>query len=173
MHDMKYKIDEELLDKIIAAAYKDAGSIDRVKIYFLRKRNPEAERIFNEYRKTALSVKDIPLDKIPDRVLNSLRIEKTKENKFFAFKPAYIFAVSLLIITITVAILINKGGEKKPVYSKAEIELAEEQVKASLAIVNKVFRKTENLVQEEVMPKRVGKPIHKSLTIINDVLIGG
>ena len=47
------------------------------------------------------------------------------------------------------------------------------QVKTSLAILNKVFKKTENLIEDDILPKRVGKPVQKSFSIINQVLIGG
>jgi hypothetical protein len=171
MPDMEYNLDEELRNKIIAAAYEDAGLVDRLKIYFLTKKDAEAKRIFNEYKATAESIKSIKLEECPDSVIESVKIQTTKEKKLFIQKPA--FAVSLLVLIITVAVLMFQSKKEEPVYTKAEIELAEEQVKASLAIVNKVFKKTENLIQEEVLPKRVGKPIHKSLTIINEVLIGG
>jgi len=173
MHEKNYKIDEETLDKIIAAAYKDAGLIDRLKIYFHTKKDDEVKRIYNEYRNTAENVKKIPLDDCPDSVIKSPGIKKVKEKKSFILKPAYVFAISFLVVSALVAVLLFQNKEKEPVYSKEEIELAEQQVKESLAIVNRIFRKTENLINEEVLPKRVGKPIHKSLSIINEVLIGG
>ena len=173
MRDMKLKINEEILHKIIAAAYKDAGLIDRLKIYFLANKYVEVKKNFTEYRNTAEKIKNIPLDECPDSIIEPLRLKPVKEKKFFTLKPAYALAVSLVVVTILTAVLIFQNNEEKPVYTKGEIELAEEQVKASLVIVNKIFKKTENLIQEEVLPKRVGKPIHKSLTIINDVLLGG
>ncbi|RPI73063.1 MAG: hypothetical protein EHM47_06855 [Ignavibacteriales bacterium] len=165
-------MNEELLNKIIAAAYKDAGLIDRIKIYFLAKKEPEVKKIFDEYRATASTIKNFPLERIPDSIVNSLKFE-TDRKKPLVLKPAYIFAVSIVAVTITIAVILFQIKKDEPVYSQAEIEFAEEQVKTSLAIVNKIFKKTENLIQEEILPKRVGKPIHKSLTIINNVLTGG
>jgi hypothetical protein len=174
MQDKKhYKIDENTLDKIIAAAYKDASLADRIKIYLLAKRNPEVKRIFNEYRNTSNKIKEIPLYECPDSVTESLTIKTSKEIKSPVIRPAYGFALAILIASTLIAILLNQNKEEEAAYTKAEIELAEQQVKESLAIVNKVFKKTENLIQEEILPKRVGKPIHKSLSIINEVLIGG
>jgi hypothetical protein len=173
MQDMKHKIDEEVLNKIIAAAYKDGGLVERIKVHLLSKKYPEVKRIFDEYRATAEKIKNVPLDKCPGSVVESIQTKTANQNKFFILKPAYIFAAAFLVVTITASLIWFKSKEEKPVYTKAEIELAEEQVKESLAIVNKVFKKTENLIQDEVLPERVGKPIRKSLTIINDVLIGG
>ena len=174
MQHRKYnEMDDIILNKIIAAAYNDAGLKDRIMIYFLTKRNPQAKRLFNEYRNTSKRVKRIPLEKCPDSVIESINITFTEKSKVMLFRPAYIFPVIILLVSILIAILITQSSEKEETYTKAEIELAEQQVKKSLAIVNKVFKKTENLINEEVLPKRVGRPIQKSISIINEVLIGG
>ena len=173
MQAKKFIISEELLDKIISAAYKDATLIDRIKIYFLTKKYPEVKKIYNEYFKTAMNVKNIPLYKFPESSLREVELKTIRVNKSFYLKPSYAFAFSFLLIAGLVAVLFYQDKKEEPVYSKSEIELAEKQVKESLAIVNRIFKKTENLIQEEVLPKRVGKPIHKSLSIINEVLIGG
>jgi hypothetical protein len=173
MPDKKNKIDEDIFNKIISAAYGDAGLIDRLKIYFLIKKNEEAKRIFNDYRITAANVKKIPLEECPDSIIESLKIKTTRAKNPLIFKPVYVFSITLIIVSTFVAILLFSNKEKERVYTKAEIELAEKQVKESLVIVNRIFKKTEKLIQEEVLPKRIGKPIHKSLTIINDVLTGG
>lgn len=173
MQKIKDKIDEYILTKIIAAAYKDAGLIDRIKVYFLTKKNADIKRVYNEYRTTAKKIKNIQLEVCPDSIIELIKIKTKKEKRLFILKPVYPFAVTFFIVTILAAILIFKTKEEKTVYTKAEIELAEEQVKNSLAIVNKIFKKTGNLINDDVLPKRVGKPIHKSLTIINDVLTGG
>lgn len=174
MQHRKYnEIDDDTLNKVISAAYDDAGLKDRIMIYFLTKRNPQVKQLFNEYRNTSKKVKRIPLDKCPSSVTESLNITVAKENKALVIKPAYVFPVIILLVSILITILITQTKEEKKTFTKAEIELAEQQVKKSLTIVNKVFKKTENLIHEEVLPKRVGKPIQKSLSIINEVLIGG
>lgn len=166
-------ISEEMLNRIISAAYKDAPLIDRIRIFFLTKKNQEVKKLLKEYRRTVNNIKKVPLEECPDSVINSLDIKTKKESKSFVLKPAYIFAITVLVISTLAIVLLNQSEEKEHVYTKAEIELAEQQVKTSLAIVNRVFKKTEDLIQEDILPKRVGKPIHKSLSIINEVLIGG
>jgi hypothetical protein len=166
-------IDEEMLNRIIAVAYKDAPSLDRIGIYFLAKKNPEVKKLLNEYRRTANGVKKVPREKCPDSVVKSLEAKTLEKKKSFILKLAYVFTITVIVISTLVVVLLNQSKEKEHIYTKAEIELAEEQVKTSLAIVNRVFKKTEDLIQEDILPKRVAKPIHKSLSIINEVLIGG
>ncbi len=166
-------ISEEILDKIIAVAYKDASLKDRISIYFVAKKNPEVNRLLKEYKETAGNVKKVPLEECPDFVIKSLEIKTGKEKKSFVIKPAYAFAITILVISTLVFVLLNHNKEKEPVYTKAEVAQAEMQVKTSLAILNKVFKKTENLIEDDILPKRVGKPVQKSFSIINQVLIGG
>ncbi len=174
MQDKKLNnIDEEILDKIIAVAYKDASLNDRISIYLLAKRNPEVKRLLNEYMETAGNVKKVPLEECPDSVIKSLEIKTGKEKKSFVIKPAYAFAIIVLFVSALVFVLLNQNKEKEQVYSKAEVAHAEMQVKTSLAILNKVFKKTESLIEDDILPKRIGKPVQKSFSIINEVLIGG
>jgi hypothetical protein len=174
MQDKKLNdISEEILDKIIAVAYKDASLKDRISIYFLAKKNLEAKRLLNEYRETAGNVKNVPLEECPDSVIKSLEIKTGEEKKSFVIKPAYAFVITILVISTLVFVLLNHNKEKEPVYTKAEVAQAEMQVKTSLAILNKVFKKTENLIEDDILRKRIGKPVQKSFSIINQVLIGG
>ncbi len=173
MQHKRENIDERILEKIISVAYNDAGLLDKIKIHLLARKNPDVKKILEEYKRTAIKIKNIPLDECPDSVIESLRIQTRNENKSLFLKPAYIFAIITFIISTIIVVTLNQNNEEKPHYTKAEIELAEKQVKESLAIVNNVFKRTETLIQEEIFPKRIGKPIHKSLSIINEVLIGG
>ena len=166
-------IDEEILNKIIGVAYKDASLIDRIRTYFLAKKNPDVQRLLNEYRETAGNVRKVPLEECPDSVTKSLGIKKVKEKKSFIIKPAYAFAIVVLFVSALVFVLLNQNKEKEPIYTKAEVAQAEMQVKTSLAILNEVFKKTENLIEDDILPKRVGEPVQKSFSIINQVLIGG
>jgi hypothetical protein len=174
MQNKKFNnIDENILDKIISVAYKDASLKDRINVYFLARNDPEVKRLLNEYRETAGNVKKVPLEECPDSVITSLKIKTGKEKKSFIIKPAYAFAIIVLFVSALVFVFLNQKKEKEPVYTKAEVAQAEMQVKTSLAIINKVFRKTENLLDDDILPERVGKPVQKSFSIINQVLIGG
>lgn len=102
-----------------------------------------------------------------------MEVKTGKEKKSLIIKPAYAFAIIILFVSVLVFVLLNQNKEKEQVYSKAEVAHAEMQVKTSLAILNKVFKKTENLIEDDILPKRIGKPVQKSFSIINEVLIGG
>ena len=174
MQDKKLNnIDENILDKIIAVAYKDASLKERISIYFLANKNPEVKKLLTEYNETAGNVRKVPLEECPDSVITSLEIKTGKEKKSFIIKPVYAFTIVVLFISALVSVLLDQNKEKEPVYTKAEVAQAEMQVKTSLAIINRVFQKTENLLDDDILPKRVGKPVQKSFSIINQVLIGG
>ena len=58
-------------------------------------------------------------------------------------------------------------------YSKAEIELAQQQLGESVAIVSKVFTKAEQKLDKEILNKHVSKQLNKGLNLVNEYLIGG
>ncbi len=176
------KIDEKLLDKIIAVAYGDAGLYDRMVVWIISKREPEIEKLLAEYKLTAKSVHQLVETELPESSLSSVRqrIAGKTQNDFigsiiysFASKPLLSAgAVGIIIITIfSVLLFYNPAPEQK--YTKAEIELARKQLGESLAIVNKVFQNTEKTLDAEVISKHVSKPLNKGLIYLNDYLIGG
>ncbi len=76
------------------------------------------------------------------------------------------------MITIVGIILFNNPAPEYT-YTKVEIELAQQQLQESIAIVNKVFHKVETELDTDVMPIYVGKQVNKSFNLLNDLLIGG
>ena len=87
------KMDENILDKIISVAYKDASLKDRINVYFLAKKNPEVKKLLTEYRETAGNARKVPMEECPDSVITSLEIKTGKEKKSFIIKPAYAFTL--------------------------------------------------------------------------------
>ena len=180
------KIDEKLLDKIIAVAYGDAGLYDRLIVWMNSKNNPEIKKLLDEYKLTASSIHSIDEKKLPKANLKSVyhkigQREKTKPTVPFIYSFIHSFAskpllsastVGIIIITIvSVLLFYNPLPEQK--YTKAEIELAQQQLGESLAIVNKVFQNTEKTLDAEVISKHVSKHLNKGLIYLNDYLIGG
>ena len=84
---------------------KDASLKERISIYFLAKKNPEVKRLLTEYRETAGNVKKVPLEECPDSVIKSLEIKTGKEKKSFVIKPAYAFAIIVLVVSALVFVL--------------------------------------------------------------------
>jgi hypothetical protein len=181
------KIDEKLLDKIIAVAYGDAGLYDRMVVWIKTRRYPEIKNLLYEYKLTASSVHSLEEKKLTEANLKSVYYKighrgKTKPavpfiNSFihsFNFSKPLVSsaAIGVLIITIvSVLLLYNPQPEQK--YTNAEIELAQKQFEHSLAIVGKVFQNAEEKLDKEVISKHVSKPLNKGLDFLNDYLIGG
>lgn len=176
------KIDEDLLDKIIAVAYNDADLFDRIIVWLKARRHPEIELILTEYKLTAKSIHQLAESELPESITSSVRqLNKEKvKNDFIgsifysiASKPMLSASTAVIIILISVSVLLFYPTSPEHKYTKAEIELAQQQLGESLAIVNKVFRKTKIKVDEEVLSKHVSKPLNKGLIFLNDYLIGG
>ncbi len=80
------------------------------------------------------------------------------------------FAILALFI-ISVFLFRNPTPAHK--YSKAEIELAEKQLKKSLAIVGKAFQNAENSFNKEVLKDQINKNLNRGYYLVNNILIGG
>ena len=173
-------IDDKYLDKIISAAYGNAGIFDRIKIYFDARKNQEIRKLFDEYKETADAVKSFSKAECPVEILetgkNKIRKNITVQKPAAAlsiFKhPAAAFATAAIIMGITALLLFNKPKEEKT-YSKADVVQAEQQVKQSLALVGKIFKKTQFKLTEDVFGRQVSPPIRKSFEIVNDLFKGG
>lgn len=180
-------IDEKLLDKIIAVAYGDAGLYDRLIVWMNSKNNPEIKKLLDEYKLTAFSVHSLDEKKLPEANLKSVYHKigqggKTKPAVPFIHSLIHSFnfskplvssaAIGVIIITI-VSVLLFYNPQPEHKYTKAEIELAQQQLGESLAIVNKVFQNTGKTLDAEVISKHVSKPLNKGLIYLNDYLIGG
>jgi len=181
------KIDEILLDKIIAVAYGDAGIYDRLVVWIKARRFPEIKGLLDEYKLTASSVHSLVEKKLPEVNLKSVyhkigQREKSKPaipfihsfiHSFNFSKPLVSSAVIGFVIITIVSVLLFYNPPPEQKYTKAEIELAQQQLGESLAIVNKVFHQTSKKIDEEVITRYVSKPLNKGLNLINDYLIGG
>ena len=175
-------IDEKLLDKIIAVAYSDAGLYDRMVVWINAMRYPEVEKMLAEYKITAKSVHHLVESELPESTISSVRqrTDGKQQNDFFgsmiysfASKPLLSASIAGIIILTIVSVLFFYNPPPEQKYTKAEIELAQQQLGESLAIVNKVFQNTEIKIDEEVLSKHVSKPLNKGLIYLNDYLIGG
>jgi len=145
-------------------------------------RYPEVEKMLSEYKLTAKSVHQIAQSELPESIISSIRQQiKGKQNSnligsiiySFASKPLLSVSMAGIIILVIISVLLFFNPTPEHKYTKAEIELAQQQLGTSLAIVNKVFRKTEIKIDTEVLSKHVSKPLNKGLIFLNDYLIGG
>lgn len=177
-----FEITEELKNKIIAAAYKDASWHDRFLVWRLISRNEEAKEIFDSYRATALEVAKLTEEECPELVLNSAKEKtvfvKTKKAGFlndlytitFA-RPVVSLAVVLVVISaITFGIIRNKTVEYE--FTEAEVIEADKQAQQALAIVGNIFEQTRSTLEDDVLGNKVAAPLNKGLGIINNLFEG-
>ena len=170
-------IDDRYLDKIVSVAYGDAGILDKLIVYRDAKKNPQVKKLLDEYKATAVEVKDIASKKCPDKLIENteaqIRKEKTPVKYSIVFqKPVYSSAALAIIIAIA-ALLIFRQPNQGQKYSKAEVLTAEMQVKQSLGLVGKIFKKTQNTISYDVLDKQVAPPIKKGMNVVNNLLNGG
>ncbi len=170
------KINEEYLNKIISAAYGDAGIIDKIKLYLDSKKYPEVKKILEEYRKTAHEVHSLKHEEYKEAIpvyhpqsSNLLLLYL----KLFFRRPFLSTALTLLLIAglISGYLLMNEKPQPKK-YSAEEIRTAEQQAKESFVIVASILNKAENRLKNDVLDKKVNQPIQKNLIIINNYLKG-
>jgi hypothetical protein len=174
--------DNNLIEKIIKAAYGDATIFEKISVYFLNLKNKAAKNLFNEYRSTTTAVQKLKQDEAPSSIVEKAKAitnQKEKSKKLLPYIlltlyerriPAAAFG---LILLATISFLIFREPASIQKYSKAEIELAQKQLDESLAIVAKVFRKAEIKVNEDILTTKVSKQLNKGLTIVSDYVTGG
>ncbi len=175
-------ISDDLHDRIIAVAYGDAGIIDKLKVFLNAAKNHEVKKLLAEYKETAAAVNSFKEEKCPVEIIDSVnkkikpelngrRKEILTLGKFIK-KPAVVFSTAVIVLGIFAMVLFYKP-ENKPEYSQAQVELAEKQVKESLALVGEVFRKTQYKLADDVLGKQVSPPIKKGMNLINNLFKGG
>lgn len=175
-------MDEKLINRIIAVAYGDAGWFDKSIINRKAKQDNSIKQMFEEYRLTANSVHQMKQAELPEFVLQQVRqrMEHKSENSFlsliylrFLSRPLLSSAVVGMIIIAIVSIILLNHPQPQQKYTKAQIELAEKQLKESLAIVGKVFSRAEEKFDKDVLNNQINKSLGKGFNLVNDILIGG
>ena len=176
-------ISQKLIDKILNVAYGDASITERIIVFWKATRNDEVMRILEEYKATAKFVHNINKEKLPEYVVKSVhrRIEFENESEnliskiYFALfsKPIFSAAVvSIFVLALISFFLFNQPATTHK-YSKAEIEIAQQQLEDSFTIVSRVFNKAEQKLEKEIINDRVSKQLNKGLNLVNEYLIGG
>jgi hypothetical protein len=177
------EINEELVNRIISAAYGDAGLFEKIKIYFLAARNKEVKKLLNEYKQTASAVNNIQIDKCPDEIIEKIKSDSVNAednlltlifnflNQLF-HKPMYAAAIVLILVSAAVSLfLFNQKSENQ--ISNQQVAAAEEQVKQSIVFVNRIFERTAGRVENDVLKKQVVRPVHEGISTINNLFKGG
>ncbi len=178
-----HNIDEKYLDKIISVAYGDAGLFDKLEVFVRAKRSPEVEKLLKEYMQTADAVHLMGKEECPAETVRSAekitggrislrRNTLVRTAGLLLMRPAMSAAAAVVILSIAALVIFRQPKEEQK-YSKAEVENAELQVKESLSLIGKVFKKTQYRLADEVLGKQVAAPLQKSIEAVNDLLKGG
>ncbi len=180
---MQTEISEELLSRIIAVAYGDAGLFEKIKIYLLASKHAEVKSILYEYKRTSKVLDKIEIDKCPGEIIervknnngvvkNSLIVSFLNFINQFLHKPVYISAIILIIISSMISLFIlNQKNETQ--ISNKRVALAEKQVKQSIVFVSRIFEKTAGRVENDIIKQQVAKPLNEGITTVNNLFKGG
>ena len=183
-YEKSSNLSEDIINKIVSVAYKDAGFSDRLIIKYLSIRNPEIKKLLKEYKATAAAVRSIDPDECPEKVLMRVRDElntKFENRRTFLLdlysvvftKPlASAAAVSIMLIAILSVVLFQKV-ETTQNFSREEIEIADKQVKESIVILSNIFNRTQETLEKDILSSRVGKPIFEGINLVNNLFKEG
>jgi hypothetical protein len=182
----QHKLNSEEIDLIINAAYNDLSIINKIRVYLLINKNEEAKRIYDEYKETAESVKEITQyemsEELEHKIKNRIGIKPEEQRSFLTdlysliiMKPvAASLTAVLLIITISTSVVLNNNRTiESNNYSQAEIEMAELQTKQALEMVSSILTSTSNKVRKDILKNTVSSEINKGINIVNQLFIEG
>lgn len=175
-------MDEKLLNRIIAVAYDDSTLWEKYKINKLAQQDHKVRSVLEEYKNVAIKTHSLELEDCPEKIIScAKKFTKTKTNNntlffdlysFLFRRPAVSFGILSVFILAIVSTLIFKRPEIQQQYSNQEIQIADDQVKQTLAMIYGVFQKTATTVEREVLNNHVRKPISESFNLVNDYLEG-
>ncbi|MCZ7602500.1 MAG: hypothetical protein QY331_15595 [Melioribacteraceae bacterium] len=182
---LENKNEQKTIDLIINAAYGSANMFEKIKVWFLIRKNEELNLFYKEYKATADSIHSLPREVMPDYILervehsinNSIQVN---ENSFisdllniFLTRPQIVFVATAIVIGLMISSLFVKEQQFNNQYSQAEIELANKQAHEALLLVSKIFNSTHTTLTEEILPNRVVKPLNEGFGYVNDLFKKG
>lgn len=179
-HTKSYNIDDQLLERIISVAYGSAGFFEKREIEKLARQNPEIKELLEEYKSTANSLHSVELENCPEEILKNVEgiINPGREEKssifidiytVFVGKPLVSAAAATLLIVILLFSTVIEREKFDDSFTSSEVVAAHEQVKQSLAMIGKIFNKTTNTLENEILGTRVGKPINTGIKKVNNL----
>lgn len=181
----QHNLTDKEIDLIVNAAYKDVSISERIKLRILFLRNSGSKRIFDEYRKTASSVKNIKSIELSEEVSNRVKarigLHANDKRSFIVdlyslivMKPVMsgLMAV-LLIATVATSLILNNNKISYNSYSEQEVRQAEIQTRQALDLVSSVLSKTSKKVKQDILTNTVSTEINKGINVVNQLFIEG
>lgn len=174
-------MDDKLLNSIIRVAYGEASFLEKLKIRKLAEGNSEIRGLLEKHIQIANTSRNLEAEAFPQELLknvkNITKVGSPKEKSLFFdiysfifMRPAISAAIFSVIILSLISTLVFKRPEIHQQYSRQEIEVADQQVKQSLALIASVFKKTTTTVEKDILTERVSKPIKESFNLVNEYL---
>ena len=175
-------ISEQLHELIITVAYGDASFTNRIKVYAEARRNSEVKNLLDEYTETANSVHSLPLEECPQEIIEQVQAatgsnadtERSFSLDFLSMiytRPIASAAAGIIIVAMLITSVFIERQPKESIYTRNDVELASTQTKQALAIVGDIFTQTRESIKQDILGKKVSKPIKEGMNVVNDLLI--
>jgi len=149
----------------------------------VRKTDKDQSVKLNQIFKT---IRKEQLEKCPDSVVRNvyrkigISQESSRENQGYRFRTD--FGWKLSFVTVFCAVIIGSlihFGDLRTVstgyeqnYSSKDIQIAEHQLKKSLALVHRISRRSSEMIPQDVLAKSMISPVKKSIQRTFDSLKG-
>lgn len=171
-------IDDKLKEKIISAAYGSAGLADKIAVWFEKRNNPEAAKMYSEYKLTARQVNVLKYDECPVNLQleaeKKINLEEKNKQRFMfnIMSVQYIgqfAAIAAILLVAAMTFFLHKPEVKQTpeTITAEQVREAERETKNALALVGKVLNKSKDILKDDVLIKKVSKPINISIKTVN------
>lgn len=169
-------IDDKLLEQIISVAYNDAGFFVKLRIKKLISKDEELNKLYLQYKNTADSIHKLGNEICPEKLIPKIESKSQKDTflgrlyEIFYSRPLVYSSAFMIIVAALVFSSYFRQQEDFEGYSREEVELAEMQVKQSLAVIGNIFNETTHAVKEKIIKSKVIKPLGNSIQTVNNLL---
>lgn len=168
---------EELVARIVAVAYGDAGPRDRWRVYREARRNPVVRELIEAHRGVADEVRRAPRPTVPDAVVERawdaiVRQEpRAVRRPVLSLRALYASGATLAAALCVLLVLqVTRPSAVPPeTYSQAEIEEARHQLEAAFALVNQSVAKAGLTLNHDVLVPNVIRPIRGGTAIVEQL----
>jgi predicted anti-sigma-YlaC factor YlaD len=175
-------------DSIIKCVYREAAIFEWFEVYLHLKRCKSCKNLYIEHKIVATALRDLPEMECPESIIK--KVEQTIGEKQFikqsfaadfysiftriSFRTMVIGLVVVVVVIVFAMFYRNNFQSSQTIkYSTAEVEKANSQAQHALVLISKVLNSTQTRLENEILPKKVAKPLNKSFNVINDLFKSG
>jgi hypothetical protein len=171
-------------ERIVNAAYGDAGVIERFKVYRHRRSCEPCNKLYHGYRRTAQSFKEVKSLSCPPGVTVKAeeKIGLKKKQKasvtdrlldLVFSRPAVALSgtavVVLLAFIVTFRIFLFTPAPPPHQFSEREIDEARQQIERTFALVVPVVQNAQKNVQDDIIMSRIVPPLQSGVQKTNQL----